>query len=173
MNQLQKIQAKQIELHQLPEMAQQLKAEGKKIVFTNGCFDILHKGHLTYLAKAADLGDVLVLGLNSDDSVKRQGKGANRPINDENARSFLLAGLSAVDFVVLFEEDTPLELIRQLSPDVLVKGGDYDVDETDSTSKRYVVGSDWVKQNGGSVICIPLVEGFSTTKIISIINAKK
>lgn len=142
------------------------KMKNDKVVFTNGCFDILHKGHVTYLAKAAELGQKLVVAVNTDASVKRQGKGENRPINDELARETVLASLAFVDLVVLFDEDTPYELIKSLQPDVLVKGADYDPDETDPANKKYIVGSDLVRKNGGQVQVIDLEEGFSTTAII-------
>ncbi|MCR4857551.1 MAG: D-glycero-beta-D-manno-heptose 1-phosphate adenylyltransferase [Bacteroidales bacterium] len=129
----------------------------KKIVFTNGCFDILHTGHVTCLAKARQMGDLLVVGLNSDESVRRL-KGAERPVNDEHSRALLLAALEAVDYVTIFEEDTPYNLICQVKPDILVKGGDYVLDN--------IVGADFVRQHGGQVCTIPLVEGFSTTSII-------
>lgn len=126
----------------------------KKIVFTNGCFDIIHAGHVEYLAKARDLGHVLIIGLNTDESVHRL-KGPHRPVTPENARALTLAALSFVDAVILFSEDTPLELIRLIQPDVLVKGKDYDGKE--------IVGSDIVKARGGEVVTIELVKGFSTT----------
>jgi D-beta-D-heptose 7-phosphate kinase/D-beta-D-heptose 1-phosphate adenosyltransferase len=133
------------------------KRHGQKIVFTNGCFDVLHYGHVHYLLQAKALGDILVIGLNSDDSVRRL-KGPTRPINGENERAFVLAALVCVDYVTLFEEDTPEELIKVLRPDVLVKGGDYTLDN--------IVGADFVTQNGGTVTTIPFVEGFSSTRII-------
>ena len=129
----------------------------KTIVFTNGCFDILHRGHVEYLAQAADLGDVLVVGLNTDASVKRL-KGESRPVNDEQSRALLLSALQFVDAVVLFDDDTPYELIKQVQPDVLVKGNDYKPEE--------IVGYDIVTARGGKVMTIDLVEGFSTTNII-------
>ena len=129
----------------------------KTIVFTNGCFDILHRGHVEYLAQAADLGDVLVIGLNTDASVKRL-KGESRPVNDEQSRALLLSALQFVDAVVLFGEDTPYELIKQVQPDVLVKGDDYKPEE--------IVGYDVVTAKGGKVLTINLVDGFSTTNII-------
>lgn len=131
--------------------------QGLKVVFTNGCFDILHRGHVEYLSKAADKGDVLVVGLNTDASVKRL-KGEGRPVNNEEARAMVLASLSFVDAVVLFDEDTPYELIKAVRPDVLVKGADY--------KKEEIVGYDIVTSYGGTVETIPLVEGYSSTKII-------
>ena len=142
------------------------RLKGDRVVFTNGCFDILHKGHVTYLAKAASLGERLVVALNTDDSVRRLGKDENRPINPEDARAVVLASLGFVDAIVLFNEDTPLETIIALEPDVLVKGADYDPDETDPTSKKYIVGSKEVRAYGGTVEAIYLVAGFSTTVIL-------
>lgn len=139
----------------------------KKIVFTNGCFDILHRGHVEYLTKARDLGNVLVLGLNTDASVKRQNKSPERPINNEDTRAVILAALECVDYIVLFDEDTPYDLIKLVQPDILVKGADYDANETDPASKKYVVGSDIVKAKGGQVVTIDLTEGFSTTGLIA------
>ena len=138
----------------------------KKIVFTNGCFDILHRGHVEYLSKARDLGNVLVLGLNTDTSVKRQNKSPERPINNQDTRAIILAGLECVDYIVLFDEDTPFELIQLVQPDVLVKGGDYDANESDPKSKKYIVGSDIVKARKGQIVTIDLTEGFSTTGLI-------
>ncbi|MBR6132997.1 MAG: D-glycero-beta-D-manno-heptose 1-phosphate adenylyltransferase [Bacteroidales bacterium] len=129
----------------------------QKIVFTNGCFDILHRGHVTYLAQARQMGDLLVVGLNSDASVRRL-KGPERPVNDEQSRALLLAALEMVDYVVLFEEDTPYNLILKVKPDLLVKGGDYDIDN--------IVGADFVRQRGGEVRTIPFVQGFSSSSII-------
>ena len=134
----------------------------KKIVFTNGCFDIMHVGHMRYLQEAAKLGDVLVVGLNSDASVKRL-KGPERPINSELDRAEMMCALGFIDYVVIFEEDTPLELIKKIQPDVLVKGGDY--------SNEYVVGTDEVKARGGELVLIPFVEGKSTTNIIKKIQS--
>lgn len=159
-----------MELHKLlsdkilsPEQAQArivaIQGLGKKVVFTNGVFDILHPGHVDYLYKARDLGDFLVLGLNTDDSVRRLNKAPDRPFNTEQTRAFVLAGLGCIDAIVLFNEDTPLELITFLKPDVLVKGNDYKIDQ--------IAGAKEVKQNGGSVITVPLVEGFSTTALIN------
>ena len=134
-----------------------VKLHQQKIVFTNGCFDVLHFGHVHYLLQAKELGDVLVVGLNSDDSVRRL-KGPSRPINGEKERAFVLAALACVDYVVVFEEDTPKELIETVRPDVLVKGGDYALDQ--------IVGADFVTRNGGFVTTLPFVGGFSSTRII-------
>ena len=130
---------------------------GQRIVFTNGCFDILHYGHISYLARARDLGDRLILGLNSDSSVSKL-KGPERPVNKEHARAMMLASLHVVDAITVFDEDTPLELLRLFKPDVLVKGGDYTVDT--------VVGADLILNNGGKVELLPFEEGFSTTSLI-------
>lgn len=138
----------------------------KKIVFTNGCFDILHRGHVEYLTKARDLGNVLVLGLNTDASVKRQNKSPERPINNEETRALIIAALECVDYVVLFDEETPLELIKLVQPDVLVKGSDYDANETDAKNKKYIVGSDLVRARKGQIVTIDLTEGFSTSGLI-------
>lgn len=135
----------------------QLRMLGKTLAFTNGCFDILHRGHIFSLSQAAAEADYLIVGLNSDASTKRL-KGDNRPVNDEQARALLLASLVIVDAVVLFEEDTPLELIKALLPDVLVKGGDYTVEQID--------GAKEVIANGGKIVINPIVEGFSTTGIL-------
>jgi len=132
--------------------------EGKKVVFTNGVFDLLHIGHITYLAKAAELGDKLVIGLNSDNSVRRI-KGEDRPVNDQNSRAALLAALFFVDAITLFEEDTPFNLIAGLLPDILVKGADYSVEQ--------IVGAKEVLANGGAVKTISFVEGYSSTSIIN------
>jgi rfaE bifunctional protein nucleotidyltransferase chain/domain len=134
------------------------RAVGDKIVFTNGCFDMLHRGHVELLAQCRELGDHVVLGLNSDASTRRL-KGPARPINDQISRAIVLAGLSFVDAIIIFEEDTPLDIITAINPDVLVKGGDYKATE--------IVGADVVRRNGGEVRIIPLVEGFSTTATIS------
>jgi D-beta-D-heptose 7-phosphate kinase/D-beta-D-heptose 1-phosphate adenosyltransferase len=134
----------------------------KKIVFTNGCFDILHAGHLDLLTKAAAMGEVLVVGINSDDSVRRL-KGPERPVNDEAFRARMLASLLMVDGVTIFDEDTPGELIASILPDILVKGGDYKPEE--------VVGGEVVTGHGGRVEIIPLVEGYSTTDLIRRIRA--
>lgn len=164
---LERVQSKILDQTEMKRRISSWKLKNDKVVFTNGCFDILHRGHVTYLAAAAEQGSKLVIGLNSDASVRRQGKGNDRPVNDEASRAIVLASLLLVDAVVIFDEDTPLEIIRLLQPDVLVKGGDYDADEKDSSGKKYIVGSDIVRSNGGSVITIPLVEGFSTTATIA------
>lgn len=132
------------------------RAAGEKIVFTNGCFDLLHYGHLHYLAEARDLGDRLVVGMNSAASVRRL-KGPTRPINDEMTRAHALAALQFVDVVAIFEADTPFDLIKMLLPDVLVKGGDWQPEQ--------IVGADVVLANGGSVRSLPFVDGYSTTSI--------
>lgn len=154
------------ELKAVQEQIKRWKAAKQKVVFTNGVFDILHLGHVTYLEAAKAQGDKLVLGLNSDESVRRLNKGPERPINPEHARKGVLMALKAIDAVVVFGDDTPLELIKALEPDVLVKGGDYDPNETDPSKKTYMVGSTEVRASGGEVIAIPLVDGFSTTNIV-------
>lgn len=136
-----------------------------KIVFTNGCFDIVHRGHIDYLAKASDLGGKLIVGINSDASVRLLNKGNQRPLQDELSRAMILASLHFVNAVVLFEEETPLDLIRFLMPDVLVKGADYDANETNPQSKKYIVGSDIVRHSGGKIKTVEFLEGFSTTAI--------
>ena len=135
----------------------QWRTLGKTVSFTNGCFDILHRGHIFSLSQAAQEADYLIVGLNSDSSTKRL-KGNGRPVNDEQSRALLLSSLLMVDAVVLFDEDTPLELIKTLLPDVLVKGGDYTVEQ--------IAGSKEVIANGGRVVINPIVEGFSTTGLI-------
>lgn len=144
--------------------AWQLRNE--KIVFTNGCFDILHPGHCAYLAEAKALGHRLIIGLNTDHSVKAQNKGKERPINNESVRAFMLAALHCVDAVCLFDSDTPLELIKALQPDILVKGADYDPSVTDAKHKQYIVGSKEVKAYGGRVEVIEFLDGYSTTSFI-------
>lgn len=135
---------------------------GDSVVFTNGCFDILHLGHLTYLSDASDLGDHLVIGVNSDASVARL-KGPERPLQDEYSRMMLLSGLQYVDTVVPFDEDDPLELIKTITPDILVKGADYTIDR--------VIGADYVVQQGGRVELINFIDGYSTTNIVNKIKA--
>lgn len=137
------------------------ESNGKTVVFTNGCFDILHRGHVAYLNEAKKLGDYLIVGLNSDASVKRL-KGEERPVNKELDRKFVLENLKAVDHVEIFEEDTPLNLIKKVTPQILVKGGDWKPEQ--------IVGSDHVMQNGGNVYSLNFVDGYSTTNIIKKIN---
>jgi len=150
---------------QTSELIKTWKGEGESIIFTNGCFDILHLGHVDYLQKAKNIGGKLIIGVNSDDSVRRI-KGTSRPIVDENSRMRILASLQFVDCVTLFDQDTPLELISILLPDILVKGNDYSIDN--------IVGADIVMKNGGRVDTISLVEGQSTSGIIDkILESKK
>jgi D-beta-D-heptose 7-phosphate kinase/D-beta-D-heptose 1-phosphate adenosyltransferase len=152
--------------HKIFASAQALSAvlpTDKRVVFSNGCFDILHVGHVTYLAAAKSLGDVLVIAVNTDESVKRL-KGESRPVNGIEDRMLLLAALEAVDYVVPFSQDTPLEVIMELTPNVLVKGGDYTIET--------IVGSEYVLSKGGEVLTIPIVEGKSTTGIIDKLNKK-
>lgn len=139
--------------------------ESYRLVFTNGCFDILHPGHVDLLQRARALGDGLLLGLNSDASVRRLGKGPERPLNSEAERAFVLAGLSCVDFVIVFDEDTPLELIRAVRPRVLVKGGDWSVEK--------IVGREIVQADGGEVRSLALLPGYSTTGLVERIRAGK
>ena len=147
------------------EIFEQYREQGifasKKVIFTNGCFDILHSGHVLYLEEARSLGDFLVIGLNSDLSVKRL-KGKGRPINTEQERAIVLSGLSFVDYIIFFEEDTPFELIKSIRPDVLVKGGDWAIEK--------IVGHDIVTQSGGEVRSLLFKEGKSSTAIIERIN---
>ncbi|MGZ3871735.1 MAG: D-glycero-beta-D-manno-heptose 1-phosphate adenylyltransferase [Mucilaginibacter sp.] len=151
-------------LPSLKAMVNTWQGDGKKIVFTNGVFDLLHIGHVTYLAKAAELGDKLIIGLNADSSVKRI-KGANRPINDQNSRAALLASLFFVDAVAMFDEDTPFNVINTLMPDILVKGADYSIEN--------IVGAKEVIANGGEVKTITFVEGYSSTSIIKKIKERE
>ncbi|HTQ27323.1 MAG TPA: D-glycero-beta-D-manno-heptose 1-phosphate adenylyltransferase [Puia sp.] len=151
------IQPKILNLSQLQHQAGRLRLLGKTIVFTNGCFDILHQGHIASLSQAAVEADFLVVGVNADESVRKL-KGPHRPINDQQSRALLLASLLMVDAVIIFEEDTPLNLINALNPDVLVKGGDYTIDQ--------IVGAREVLARGGRVVINPLVPGFSTSGLI-------
>jgi rfaE bifunctional protein nucleotidyltransferase chain/domain len=168
---LQQIQHKIVTLEEAKIRVQNFKGQNEQVVFTNGCFDILHKGHVTYLAKAAEEGNRLILGLNSDDSVRRLGKDTNRPINDEASRALVIASLQFIDLVIVFDEDTPFDLIKELHPNILVKGGDYNANQKDPNQKDYIIGSDIVKKNGGTVRTINLVDGFSTSNIISKIKS--
>lgn len=142
----------------IAKLTKELKEKGKIIVFTNGCFDIIHSGHTKYLSEAKKLGDYLIVGLNSDSSVKML-KGDTRPINSEEDRAEVLSALKPVDFVTIFDEETPAELIEEIIPNVLVKGGDYTADS--------IVGADTVQKHNGKVLIIPFVPGKSTSKIIN------
>lgn len=153
-----KLSEKIVTKDSLKDLLHEWNSQKKQIVFTNGCFDILHRGHVEYLCHSKDLGDKLILGLNSDASVKRLGKSPERPINSEDTRALILAGLECVDAIILFNEDTPYELIDFVQPDVLVKGNDYKAED--------IVGFDIVNAKGGKVVTIQLVDGFSTTKLI-------
>ena len=157
MSHLKTLNSKVYNLDALTNQVEQWKMAGKKVVFTNGCFDIIHRGHIEVLARTADLGDKLIIGLNSDQSIQKL-KGKDRPVIDEQSRAILLAALSFVDAIVLFSEDTPLKLISALLPDVLAKGGDYEIET--------IVGHEIVQKNGGKVKLVPFVDGFSSTTII-------
>ena len=141
-----------------------VKQQGKTIVFTNGCFDILHAGHIHYLEETSKLADFFIVALNSDDSVKRLDKSPARPLQNEQSRSAVMSALSFVDAVVIFNEDTPKEIIEAITPDVLVKGGDYDIKD--------IVGADWVTSHGGRVTTIDFLPGYSTTAIEQMIIAE-
>ncbi|MDR0826950.1 MAG: D-glycero-beta-D-manno-heptose 1-phosphate adenylyltransferase [Desulfovibrio sp.] len=142
---------------------EELRAQGKVLVFTNGCFDLLHPGHVDLLSRARAAGDALILGLNSDVSVRSLGKGRDRPVNPFPVRAFVLAHLACVDFVVGFDEENPENLIHAIEPDVLVKGGDWSVEK--------IVGADFVRARGGKVLSLPLLGGFSTTALLERIRA--
>lgn len=157
MKELEKIYHKIKNREEAKSLVEEWNANGEKIVFTNGCFDIVHRGHIDYLSRAKDLGTKLVLGLNTDASVQRL-KGPQRPVVDEQSRAILLASMQFIDLVVYFDEDTPYELIKSLQPDVLVKGSDYQASD--------IVGYDVVIAKGGSVETIDFVEGFSTSSIV-------
>jgi rfaE bifunctional protein nucleotidyltransferase chain/domain len=147
-------------LSEIKTIRPKLKTKGKKVVFTNGVFDLIHSGHVDYLSKAKKLGDVLIVGLNSDDSVKRI-KGDKRPILNQEERAFILSNLKPVDYVIFFDEDTPEKLISEIIPDILVKGADWAVEK--------IVGKDIVEKNGGHVMNIKFVNDQSTSKIIDLI----
>ncbi len=147
-----------LDANKLKQRLEFWRASGKRIVFTNGCYDILHPGHVDLLARARALGDILLLGVNSDASVRRLGKGSDRPINPFAVRAFVLAHLGSVDGVTCFEEDTPYRLIQEVLPNILVKGGDWSVER--------IIGRDIVEEHGGKVISLPLLEGFSTTALV-------
>lgn len=151
---------KVIDTDELVKISKRAKTDKNKVVFTNGCFDILHRGHVHYLEKAKQLGEVLIVGLNSDESVKKI-KGEKRPIVPQDDRAFVLSALDCVDYVCIFDEGTPEELIKKLMPDVLVKGADWE--------KEDIVGKDIVEKSGGQVVTIPEVEGKSTKNIIQTI----
>ena len=144
-------------LEEAKKIIYEIKKKGKKIVFTNGCFDLIHLGHIRYLNEAKKLGDFLIVAINSDSSVKRI-KGEKRPIIDERARAEVISALSFVDMVILFSDDTPYKLIKELQPDILVKGGDWKEDQ--------IVGANIVKKRGGKVLTVPYLYGYSTTSII-------
>ena len=154
---LHQIQSKIKTWEEISSSVEAWKQEGKKIVFTNGCFDLVHMGHIDYLSRAADLGDILIIGVNTDDSVSKL-KGENRPLQDEMSRASLLSSFFFVDAAVLFAEDTPYELIKVVQPDLLVKGSDYNEDD--------IVGADIVKANGGRVETTDFLPGYSTSSII-------
>jgi rfaE bifunctional protein nucleotidyltransferase chain/domain len=156
MNNLERIETKILDREKLENQLAYWRFKDQKIVFTNGCFDLLHLGHIDYLSKAKDLGDVLIIGVNTNGSVRRL-KGDTRPITDENSRATIMASLQIVSAVVLFDEDTPFELIKQVQPDVLVKGSDYKPEE--------IVGYDIVKAKGGEIITIDYLEGYATSAI--------
>ncbi len=153
-----------IQFSEVSEKVSKIRKQGHSIVFTNGCFDLLHAGHVWYLKKAANFADILILGLNSDSSVSEI-KGPNRPILPHEERAFLLSSLEVIDYVVIFDEATPIHLIKEICPNVLVKGGDY--------LKEDIVGYDFVKKNGGSVEVVPFIEGKSTTSIVNMILEKQ
>lgn len=157
MNKLERIKSKILDEQNLKQNLNIWRFKQKKIVFTNGVFDLLHLGHIDYLSKAKDHGDILIVGVNTDSSAKRLGKGNNRPITDETSRSTIMAALSIVDAVVLFDEDTPYNLIKKVQPDVLVKGADYKAED--------IVGYDIVMAKGGRIETIEFLEGYSTTGI--------
>lgn len=165
MSKLDSITSKIYTRDQLLAKTEDWKKGNLKVVFTNGVFDILHRGHIEYLAKASSCGDKFIVAINSDQSVKSLNKGDSRPLQDEASRALIIAALAFVDAVVIFSDVTPLNLISEIIPDVLIKGGDYNPSISDGSDKKYIVGSDVVKNNGGSVEVIQFVEGYSTTKI--------
>lgn len=160
MNYHDNIKAKIVSLDTLCERLSTLRSAAQKpvVVFTNGCFDLIHRGHVDYLSRARDLGDILIVGLNSDSSVQRL-KGPSRPVSNEASRAEVLAAFVFVDYVVVFDEDTPLKLIEAVCPDILVKGGDYD--------RSTVVGADFVEAHGGRLELLSLVPGESTTRLVN------
>ena len=162
MSHLNKLNNKIYSLEELENKVNAWKQAGEDVVFTNGCFDIIHRGHIEVLAQTADLGDRLIIGLNSDSSIQKL-KGEDRPIIDEQARAILLAALSFVDAVILFPEDTPINLIKILKPDVLAKGGDYKIET--------IIGHKEVQDYNGEVTLVPFIDGYSTTSIIEKIKS--
>jgi len=155
-----------MDLDSLQKQVAKWRSEKLTICFTNGCFDILHLGHVTYLEKASEQADIMIVGVNSDRSVRALNKAPDRPINPASARAKVVASLASVGAVVVFDEDTPKELISKIIPDVLVKGGDYDPEETDAAHPKYIVGRKTVLKNGGRIHTVDLVFGFSTTNTI-------
>lgn len=164
MSKYENLKSKIVEPNQLDLVLQKWQSESKQVVFTNGCFDIIHRGHIDYLSKAADLGDVLVVGLNTDASVQRL-KGPSRPIQDELSRAMIMAAFSFVDLVVFFDEDTPYNLINQVKPQVLVKGSDYKIEA--------IVGYDILQSYGGVIKTLDFINGYSTSTIINKIKTEK
>jgi len=169
---IEKIEQKILTLDKLQSLVALWKKNGDRVVFTNGCFDVLHQGHVDYLIKSSDCGNRLVVAVNSDRSVKSLNKGVNRPINKEYSRAFIIASLFCVDAVVVFDETTPDKTIKNLLPNVLVKGADYDATVMNPNDSRYIVGSDIVRSKGGEIITIDLKEGFSSTSIINRIRER-
>lgn len=165
MSNLTNTQSKIVPINDLLKRIDVWKNEQQKIVFTNGCFDLLHRGHIEYLAQTADFGDKLIVAVNSDNSVKKLNKGDSRPLQDEYSRALIISSMEFVDAVVIFGDDTPYEIISQIKPNTLVKGGDYDPSISDPKNKKYIVGSDIIKNINGSVQVIQFVEGYSTSKI--------
>ena len=158
---------KEMDIDALQRQVAAWRSENLSICFTNGCFDILHLGHVTYIEKASEHADRMIIGINSDRSVKALDKAPERPINGESSRAKIIAALDAVDAVVVFDEDTQERLISKIMPDVLVKGGDYDPDETNAAHPKYIVGRNTVLKNGGRIHTVDLVDGFSTTSVIN------
>lgn len=161
MSYIQAIASKIVSIQQLRDHLARIRSKKQRIVFTNGCFDLVHKGHIDYLAKAKDLGDILILGLNTDNSIQRI-KGPTRPVQKQDARATIIAAFEFIDYVVLFDEDTPYELIKEVQPDVLVKGADYKPED--------IVGYDIVMEKGGEIKTLEFLPGHSTSLIIEKIN---
>lgn len=164
MDYLQVIKNKIVDKESITKLVANFRLKNQSIVFTNGCFDIIHQGHVTYLAQAASLGNRLIVGINSDVSVQKL-KGQNRPIQDENSRALIMASLHVVSAVIIFEEDTPLNLIQLIEPNFLVKGGDWELSK--------IVGANEVQSYGGKVLSIPFIDGYSTTSIETKIKQSK